>query len=103
MANITVVKESENPLLGRKEIVLKCKNPQKSTPKTAEVMKSVSEFLKKDQDTIAMKRIAQDFGLETCTVEVFVYAKKDIKDQVETINKKKKKGEQEEAPAKKKE
>ena len=105
--NCTILKETTNPLLGRKEMVLKCKNPQKSTPTKVDVLKEVSIFLKKDQDTIAVKKIAQEFGVDSCKVEVFVYNKKEDKEQIETINKKKaKKGEESdkekpEAPAEK--
>ncbi|HLD02511.1 MAG TPA: hypothetical protein VJC07_02315 [Candidatus Nanoarchaeia archaeon] len=68
----TKTNEAEKPLMGRKEYMLSMKFDG-STPKGADVKKSVASYLKADEKMVIVKKIRQKFGMGDADVNVYVY------------------------------
>jgi ribosomal protein S24E len=92
MTTITKIQEHDNPLLKRKNIVLNMEYPTKATPSEVDIKKEVASFIKAKENTIAIKKIDQQFGSTTAHITIHAYHDEKTLEQTETINKKKKEG-----------
>jgi len=90
MTDLKILNERENQLLNRKELIIECNYPKKSTPKTDELKNKLSEFLKINSSLISIKKINQIFGNPHCNIEVHLYKDENSFKKYEVINKKKK-------------
>ena len=102
MTDMTMLYEQENPLIKRKELILRLPYPSKVTPKNEEVVQIVSKFLKKDTSHIAVKKVAPVYGKHEAVVTAFVYEDPVDLQRFEVIKKKTKKQEQKAALEQKK-
>jgi len=75
----------ENPLLGRKELLVEVWHMGLSTPNRAEVRKALSSMLGVDEELVVIRRIITDYGLGRSEVEVHVYNDKDSANAVEPL------------------
>ena len=82
-----ILNEHNSTLLNRKEYTIELDHPKKATPKTEEVKKEVSSFLKTSEDLITIKHIYTVYGQNSSKVIAHVYEKKE---QLEIIEFKKK-------------
>lgn len=92
--DIKLINEKEEPILSRKVSTFAIEFSNK-TPAKDEVKKTIVAQLKVNEDVVALKKIAQEFGQRKATATVYVYKDAKSLKQFEEINKKKKKeGEQ---------
>lgn len=89
---IELVKEKEEKLFHRKELLVKL-NFDKDTPSKQVVKKELSDHLKLNPELLTLNKVKQRFG-ERCA-DVFAYIYKDAASlkKLEVINKKQKKKE----------
>ncbi len=88
---LKILDEKDNKLLSRKEYKIICDFNKQATPKKEQVLKAVSDFLKRDQNLVAVKHIRQNFGAGNALVTVNVYDSVENFNKYEIINKKIKK------------
>ncbi|OYT35493.1 MAG: 30S ribosomal protein S24e [Candidatus Aenigmarchaeota archaeon ex4484_52] len=87
------IKEKNNPLLNRVEIVFEI-NSNGPTPKKQEVVDKIADFEKKTKENIFVVKIKQEFGKTTSIAHAYIY---DSKEKVLKRKKKDKKKEKEKA------
>lgn len=83
-----VLQEKEQPLLRRKEYIIKCQFDNSKTPSNQEMLKNSSSLLKAPENLIIVKKIRQEFGLNQADVSVYVYEDQKSLDTIEKIKKK---------------
>lgn len=81
--------EKQNPLFGRKEVVLKL-TEEDFPPKKDEAAKMVAEKLAVPEDNIHIEKIEGKFGTNDFIITAEVYNSKEHKESLNKINKKKK-------------
>lgn len=67
-----IIQNTENKLLGRKEIVAKMEN-EKGTPKRAEIKKAIAKALKAKEELITVNKVTHQFGNSNITIRAKVY------------------------------
>lgn len=92
--NLKSLQEKENKLLDRKECLFEA-TFDSSTPKESEVKKSIAAAGKVSEDLIAIKKIAQGYGIKKARISAHIYRSQEQLKRVESIKEKKK----EEKPA----
>lgn len=80
--NLKVVAQTENALLGRKEVIVKIDN-QGPTPPESELIDKLSASLNIDKDLVVVKTISQKFGTQESEAVVKIYDSKEILDKIE--------------------
>jgi len=86
---MNVVKDFQNKLLGRRELVLELESEQ--NPGTESVNKAVIDQFKSKDDLVVIKRVGSSFGSNKFVIEAFIYDSVEIRDKVEPKKKEKKK------------
>lgn len=89
MENYQIIKEQENPLFKRKEIVIIVKS--EITPSSIQAMEFIAKKLSVDAGAIKIKKIAGKFGAKEFLVTANVYLSKEDLDKTEIKPKEKKK------------
>ena len=90
MSELVIVQEKKNGLMNRVEFVFSYENVGKPTPKNDDVIKLVSDQVKKDVSLVSVKQVSQQFGGGKCVIRAFVYAKKEDREKAEVVKKKQK-------------
>lgn len=93
-----ILKQTKNSLLHREEVVITLE--QTVTPSKQEVTKMLSEKLKKPEENIVIEKVGSKFGSQTFTISAKVYDDVKSKDKYETVPKKVRKKQAEEAKKK---
>lgn len=93
-----IIKETDYPLLGRKEYLVKCVFDKIKTPSNNEIKKSSASLLKTSEDLVVVKKIKQQFGLNQAVCDIYVYKDASALDKIEKIKKKPKKKAEEAVP-----
>ncbi len=88
MENLTILKETDNPLLKRKEIEVSIEADV--TPQIQEAEEIVSKKFSTNPENIKIKKIQGKFGSRNFIITVNVYSSKDEKERIESKQKKKK-------------
>lgn len=91
MMDLEVLSENEMPLLGRRQFVLKVTSLKQPTPSKQELSKAISTKLKVDENMVSLKRVSQEYGVNSCKVIVNVYNSPETMKKLEVYNKKPKK------------
>jgi ribosomal protein S24E len=86
---MNVVKEFENDLLKRKEVVVTLES--ESNPGFERSVKEVAGHFKVDESEVVVRRVGSSFGNDEFVVEAFVYDSAEQKDKIEPKKKEKKK------------
>ncbi len=81
-----VVKQTENPLFGRKEVRLEMDH--ESSPKKSEVEALISEKFSSPVENIKIKSISGNFGTRRFTIVANIYGSAQDKDRIEIKSKK---------------
>ena len=81
------IKEKENKMLGRKEIVLELAST--SNPGLQNSRKMVAEKVKIEEDRVVIKKIASKFGSNNFFIDAYIYNNIAGKNQIEPKIKKK--------------
>lgn len=79
--DLQIIKNNENKLYNRIEIIAKIIHKNESTPKRDDIRKELSARLNKDEKNIIVKSIRTEFGKEESLAKVYVY--NDQKDMFE--------------------
>ncbi|QQG38864.1 MAG: hypothetical protein HYS32_00120 [Candidatus Woesearchaeota archaeon] len=85
-----VTKETDFPLLSRKEVLVEIGYQGKPTPKEEEIKKQLAEALKEKEELIKIKKIAQLYGEHKARVFAYIYKTAEAFKRFEHPNKKKK-------------
>lgn len=88
---LKIIKEKENPLFGRKEVLLNLFSEK--TPTHKEALEHLSKELSVPEENIKIKKIAGKFGSKNFIIDAKVYTSKEEKDRTEKKSKKKNAGE----------
>lgn len=83
---IKIIHEKENPLFGRKEVIIKIK--KESTPSYDEIRKIIFEKYSSGPEKIKIKRVMARFGSKEFTANVFLYNSEKDKNEIELMKKK---------------
>ncbi|MDD5650727.1 MAG: hypothetical protein PHF86_10005 [Candidatus Nanoarchaeia archaeon] len=78
-----IIKETEMPLLNRKDVIVQVEHPTTSTPSKEQLRKSISSLLKAPEELIEIKKVNTKFGEGKSDVDVSVYIKKEDHDYLE--------------------
>ncbi len=84
-----IISEKDQPLTKRKELIIEVEHNKQATPKTEDVLKSIAEKTKADENLISVKEIKNDFGSNVAKVVAYIYSSVEAKDAIEKIKKKK--------------
>jgi len=95
MSEIHIIKEQQNPLLKRREIIMSYPYDNKITPRKEEAVKAISLALKTNEKLVFLKKIAPIFGQQRARVYANIYSDENTLKKFETINKKPKKAKEE--------
>jgi len=71
--NIEILEVKENPLLGRKEVLIKVNHFGKSTPKRSEIREYVAKLYNVPVDTVYVIKIKTEYGINVSLATVHVY------------------------------
>ena len=71
--DMSILKESENPLLKRREILATLTHPGKATPLRKDILPDLAKTLKTNEDLVIVDKIFTRKGSPSCNVKVFVY------------------------------
>ena len=88
-----LVKETENKLFNRKELVYET-SYSGPTPKKEEIKKSIAQLTKSKEDEIVIETIHQVYGASTARIKARIYKTPEELKKIEVINKKPKKKEE---------
>ena len=91
MAEIIDIKETENPLFNRKEVVAIVKS--EATPSKTKVEEALLGKLKVEKDVLKVKKIAGSFGTQEFEVSADVYKTAEDKTKYEVKTKQEKEAE----------
>ena len=89
MENSKIIKEEENPLFKRKEIVIMVKS--EITPSSIQAIEFIAKKLSVNAENVKIKKIAGKFGAKEFLVRANVYLSKEDLDKTEIKPKEKKK------------
>jgi ribosomal protein S24E len=95
---LNILEQQKNVLLHREELSASL-TFDAQTPSNADVTKAIADTVKKDAETVVVKRIKTHFGDRSAEVSAYVYYSKEKKAEIEPKKKEKKKKEGEAAPA----
>lgn len=68
-----IAEEKYNPLIGRREIVLRIYHAKESTPSRGLIKAELSKIYNKSSDLVYVRRIKSEYGSPTTRVEVYIY------------------------------
>lgn len=85
---LKIIKEIENPLFNRKEIVAEI--GAEVVPKTAEALELVAKKFSAPQETIAIKKVIGKFGSKIFEIKASIYKTLEEKEKIEPKAKAKK-------------
>lgn len=86
---MSLVKEFDNKLLHRKEVVITLN--REKTPSKIDVAKEIAKDFKSSEENIIIEKIDSKFGKKEFTVYAKVYNDSQSKDKYETVTRKEKK------------
>ncbi len=86
------IKETEFPLLNRKEVVYEIDHARQATPRKELIKKQIADELKVDGDLIKVSKVSSNFGLTKIRVIAEIY---NTKEDLQRLIKKTKKQKQE--------
>ena len=88
MKEVKIIKETLNPLFGRKEITIEVS--AKTAPGKAETFDFLAEKFKTPKENIKIKKISGKFGTQSFFIETNIYKSKEEKYATELYSKKEK-------------
>jgi ribosomal protein S24E len=88
MEKFEILKQKENPLFKRKEIIVSIE--EDITPKNSDVEKFLSEKFSSPAENIKIKKILGKFGSHKFAITANIYASKEDKEKTEPKEKKEK-------------
>jgi ribosomal protein S24E len=91
MAQLTIIKQKENPLFKRKEVEVNFES--NVPPKTQEAGEILSKEFSTTPESVKIKKIAGRFGSRSFIISANIYHSKEDKETTETKSKKEKSGE----------
>jgi len=71
------IKDENNMLLPRREMLIEISHPDKPTPKKGYILDEFSNFLKCDKDLVMIKSLKTKYGSTTSHAEIYIYDKKE--------------------------
>jgi len=80
---LEVIEEKENPLLGRREILVRIAYPGSSTPGRREIRSRLAAKLGVDEKKLVLGPLKQRFGVPEAVAKVKVYSTQDLAQEVE--------------------
>ena len=86
---MNIIEEKNNNLLHRQELVLTIEGD--SAPSNSEIIKKLSEQIKKPEENIIIEKISSGFGNKTFTIKANIYKDSESKNKYVTISKKQRK------------
>ena len=78
---LKIINEKENPLFGRKELVVEIES--KVPLKNSEILRSLSEKVKKPEEQVVIKSVRGKFGTHKFVVEGKIYNSKQLREELE--------------------
>lgn len=99
---IKLTEEKEIPLLMRKRAHFEVDNEKQKTPSEDEIKKGITETMKINEDTVAIRHIYQKYGVGKAKVIAHIYKNPEDLKRIEHIKKKAKKKEVKEEKKKEK-
>ncbi len=79
------IKDENNMLLPRREMLIEISHPDKPTPKKGYILDEFSNFLKCDKDLVMIKSLKTKYGSTTSHAEIYIYDKKEDMKIIERI------------------
>jgi small subunit ribosomal protein S24e len=101
--DIEVIEEKENPLLERKELIVKISHSGAMTPRRGDIRNKIIAKLSADEDKFILGPLNQHYGTTEAVAKVKIYKSKERALQIESPNVIKKNFKEEQPPAKPKE
>jgi ribosomal protein S24E len=90
-----IIEQKDNKLLNREEVIIELTS--ETIPSKIDITKQIAEELKKPEENVVIGKINTNFGNQTFKVSAKVYDDSESKDKYETISRKQRKKEAEEA------
>tara|TARA_Y100000310_G_scaffold234890_1_gene237911 strand:+ start:764 stop:1252 length:489 start_codon:yes stop_codon:yes gene_type:complete len=90
-----ILEQKDNKLLNREEVIVELTS--ETIPSKVDVTKQIAEELKKPEENVVIGKINTNFGNQTFKVSAKVYDDSESKDKYETISRKQRKKQAEEA------
>lgn len=78
-----VVKDFENKLIGRHEVVLRRDGEEGNTPSRAKIKQEVAKQFKVEENLVVVKRILTHFGAASVEIEANIYDDENVLKRVE--------------------
>jgi ribosomal protein S24E len=94
MAELTIIKQRENPLFKRKEVEVNFES--NVPPKMKEAEEILSKEFSATPESVKIRKIAGKFGSKSFIISANIYHSKEDKEKTETKSKKEKSGEKKE-------